>query len=275
MAKLDEFIAHFTKANYAAFMLNSQGEFLDEFTPDHLNRLKELTNFSGSNGIAIISKDHQVFFTDGRYLTQAKQQLDQRFKIYDLHQESITQWIINNIDPNSRIAYDSRSFTSSKIIKLSKTLQEYNIKLYHLSKSPITMQQPQNESEITIFTKEFAGLDHKEKIKQNKLLNILTGKQSFFTCDTASICWLLNIRGADVPYTPLIHAYFIYNKRSSLLFCNPKKITNKLANYFKELNVKIIDIAKISDFGNICKEHKIKQIFLDPNYVTLAFILLV
>jgi Xaa-Pro aminopeptidase len=56
-----------------------------------------------------------------------------------------------------------------------------------------------------------------------------------------------------------------------LLFCDPKKITKELADYFDILNVKIIDLAKINDFGNICKQNKIKQVFLDPNYVSYFF----
>ena len=58
MAKLDEFITHFAKANYDAFMVNSQDEFLDEFTPDHLNRLKSLFYWD-------------TFHPIGRYLAQS------------------------------------------------------------------------------------------------------------------------------------------------------------------------------------------------------------
>ena len=271
MSKLTEFIKNFSKVNYDAFILNSQDEFLDEFTPDHLNRLKSLTGFTGSNGIAIITKNQQVFFTDGRYLLQAKQELDSRFKIYDLQQASITSWITKNIPAKTKIAYDSRCFTSNQIIKIAKKIHEYDIKLYRLSKNPIAIKEPSNVSNITLFNQELSGIDSKEKIKKNKLLNILTGKQAFFTCDTASICWLLNIRGADTLYSPLIHSYFLYNKRESFLFCELSKVTQELEKYLKSINVKVIELNNFIDFGIICKKNKIKQVCLDPNSVSYFF----
>ena len=267
MSKLNEFLKTFSKVNYDAFMVNSQDEFLDEFTPNHLNRLKLLTGFSGSNGIAIIAPDKKAFFTDGRYLLQAKKELDKDFEIYDVQQISLPNWIINNFKANSRIAYDSRSFTSTQIIKLAKKIQEYEIKLYRLSKSPINSLKTENIAKIEIFAQEFCGIDSKSKIKQNNILDRLTGKQAFFTCDTASICWLLNIRGQDTLYSPLIHSYFIYNKRASFLFCDKEKIDTEVTNYLKQINVTILPLSKFTDFGSICKNHKIKQVYLDPNHV--------
>ena len=271
MSKLTEFIKHFSKVNYDAFMLNTQDEFLDEFTPKHLNRLKLLTGFSGSNGIAIISKNQQAFFTDGRYLLQAKQELDSNFKIYDLQQTSINNWITKNLPAKTKIAYDSRCFTSTQIIKIAKKIHEYDIKLYRLSKNPITIKSSDNIKTIEIFPKELSGIESKEKIKQNKLLNIITGKQAFFTCDTASICWLLNIRGSDTLYSPLVHSYFLYNKRESFLFCALNKVTPELKKHLKSLNTNIIALDNFIDFGLICKKHKIKQVFLDPNSVSYFF----
>lgn len=279
MSNLNQFLKYIKEVNFDAFMLNSGDEYLDEFTPSHFNRLELLTGFTGSNGIAIISGKIKAFFTDGRYLAQAEQQLDNDFRIFDLGKISIQKWIAKNFASKSKIAYDSRAFTVTQIRKINKFLQDYDIKLYRVAENPIdslfNIQEPDNINrtyqKIEILEEEYSALSTKEKIKDNRLLSNLTGKQGFFTCDTASICWILNIRGKDVQYSPLLHSYFLYNKRLSFLFCDPRKLTDQHQKYFAELKVEVVDIKKYYDFANICKTNKIKQIFLDPNHVSYYF----
>ena len=63
------------------YFVSTSDEFLNEYVPDYNMRLKWLTNFSGSNGYALISEKKNFFFTDGRYLQQAKKELPKNFKI--------------------------------------------------------------------------------------------------------------------------------------------------------------------------------------------------
>ena len=274
MNNLDKFLEYLQEVRLDAFMLNSRDEFLDEFTPDYLNRLKLLTGFTGSNGTAIISKDHKAFFTDGRYTEQAGNELDERFVIYDSSQISIKKWIAKNFNAKSKIGYDSKTFTASEVRKTNKFLQSYDIKLYRVANNPVDsllgVSYPESQK-IEMLGLEYTGLSAKEKIKNNSFIANLTGKQGFFTCDTTSICWLLNIRGRDTEYTPLLHSYFIYNKRISFLFCDLKKLTDEHKEYFSSLKIEVKDIKEVSSFSNLCKEHKIKQVYLDPNTVGYYF----
>ena len=63
------------------YILPSTDEFLNEYTPQYNKRLKWLTNFTVSNGFAIISKFHSVLFTDGRYMLQAVKELEKFLKL--------------------------------------------------------------------------------------------------------------------------------------------------------------------------------------------------
>lgn len=274
MNNLDKFLEYLKTANFDALMLNSRDEFLDEFTPEHLNRLKLLTGFSGSNGIAIISNKIKAFFTDGRYLEQARNELDKKFKIYDLKKTPVNKWIIAKFPQKTKIAYDSRAFTVFEIRQAIKILQEHGIKLYRVTENPVDTVLgstfPQVKI-IEILDEKYSGMSTKDKIAANPFLAPLTGKQAFFTCDTASICWLLNIRGHDTKYTPLLHSYFIYNKKLSFLFCDINKLTDEHKQYFEELKVEIIALANIANFANICKTNKIRQVYLDPHYVGYCF----
>ena len=66
------------------YLISTFDEYQNEYAPLRNMRLKWLTGFSGSNGIALISEDKKYFFTDGRYLLQAKKEIDKAFKIIDL-----------------------------------------------------------------------------------------------------------------------------------------------------------------------------------------------
>jgi Xaa-Pro aminopeptidase len=66
------------------FLISTTDEFLNEYVPARNMRLKWLINFSGSNGIALISRKEKYFFTDGRYILQAKKEINKEFKIFDL-----------------------------------------------------------------------------------------------------------------------------------------------------------------------------------------------
>lgn len=79
------------------YLISTTDEFLNEYVPEHCMRLKWLTNFSGSNGIALISKKKKFFFTDGRYTLQAQKELQKLFQIKDLSRTSIQNFISSNL----------------------------------------------------------------------------------------------------------------------------------------------------------------------------------
>ncbi len=74
-------------------LISTSDEFLNEYVPDFNMRLKWLTNFSGSNGYALISGKENFFFTDGRYTLQAKKELHKSFEIFDLKEVNIIDFL--------------------------------------------------------------------------------------------------------------------------------------------------------------------------------------
>ena len=85
------------KGNFDGYILPSTDEYLNEYVPEFNQRLKWLTNFSGSSGTLFIIKNEMLFFTDGRYISQAKKELSKTFKIFDSSKENIFRWIKFNL----------------------------------------------------------------------------------------------------------------------------------------------------------------------------------
>ena len=80
--------------NLDAFVVPHRDMYFNEITPSHSERLKWITGFSGSAGIAIIQKKTAILFTDGRYTIQVKQEVDQNdFDIYDIAATTPFEWL--------------------------------------------------------------------------------------------------------------------------------------------------------------------------------------
>ena len=127
---LEKLIKEISVKKIDFYVISTNDENLLEYTPDQNKRLQWLTNFSGSNGIALISKKKKIFFTDGRYILQAKKEIDSKFKIIDLQSESFFLFLQKNIKHKTMLI-DYRIF-NIKFVKELKRIAELNdIKIYH------------------------------------------------------------------------------------------------------------------------------------------------
>ena len=79
----DKLIKRLCLTKNVFYLISSSDEYLLEYVPEYNKKLKWLTNFTGSNGLAMISLDKKYFFTDGRYTEQARNQLHKSFEIID------------------------------------------------------------------------------------------------------------------------------------------------------------------------------------------------
>jgi len=274
VSNLDQFLQALENSKFGAYMLNSSDEFLDEFVPAHLRRLEWVTGFSGSNGIAVISKDIKAFFTDGRYLVQAKRELDSSFEIYDLATVSLKKWLAKHLPNDVKLGYDPRCFTAYQIRKIKKFVAGYGIKLYRSNDNLVDnvwKREAPKAEQAELLPEDICGKSTKQKLKDIPFLAELTGKQAYLTCDTATICWLLNLRARDTENTPILHSYLLYNKKQSFLYIDKSKLSAEILDYLDQLKITLLDLKEIQNFAHLCKENKIKLVNLDLQYVAYYF----
>lgn len=95
--KISNIIRFLDKKEIDFFLVSTSDEFLNEYVPTYNKRLQWLTNFSGSFGIALISSNRKIFFTDGRYTLQARKEIDSSFEIYDISLQSLKSFLKEKI----------------------------------------------------------------------------------------------------------------------------------------------------------------------------------
>lgn len=234
------------RAKLDGFITPSTDEFLNEFTPDHLNRLKTLTGFSGSFGIAICN----YFITDGRYLLQAKNEIDKSFEIIETRTPKIDKL------KGKKIGYDPMTI-SQRYLRMIECIfgKELNLVPTKNLIDKISKPKPPEARAVFELPLKYAGMTAAEKIR---LVREHFKSDFLLVTNPDAICWLLNIRGYDIPYNPYLLAHLLLPKAGyPMLFTDTKKV----------LHISHVKVLELSELKN----HLKGTIQFDPNKTPVWF----
>ena len=265
MEKIKKLKRIFEREKIDGYIIPKNDEFFSEYIPDHNDRLNFISNFSGSYGFALILKNKNYLFADGRYTLQANNQSGRFFKII-----TIPDKLPGDILKNKKlsIGFDPKLFTKRSLsIFLGKSKYKYKPLLNNLIDEIWKRKIKINNNKFFILPAESVGEKHQSKI--NKLINYLKRRKSDFLFITASEnnAWLLNIRGRDTKYTPIPYSYILIDKNKNIkFFCDLKKISSTLKKNFKK--VEFLDIKICS---KILSEIKRKKFIIDKNSCSYFF----
>ncbi len=238
MEKIRKLRKFFDIKNIDGYIINKNDEFFGEYISNFNDRLKYISNFSGSSGFAIILKKYNYLFVDGRYTLQGGRESGNNFKIitfpYQMPKDIFKKKIKLGFDP--RIVtkkFLNTFFKKSKItfLPLEENLVDEIWKRKEKKKVNKFYFLPNN------------SVDQNYNFKINKIVSNLKRKRAHYQFVSASEnnAWLLNIRGKDTDFTPLPHSYILINKNKNItFFCDLNKISKKFERKFKK--IKFIDI---------------------------------
>ncbi len=261
MKQLKEFLKN-QKINY--FFLPNTDQFFSEYLPEGEKRIEFLTGFNGSNASVIFSQDKSYFFTDGRYTIQAKDQLDKNvFKIFNIAEKHFINWIGENLQKDEKLAIDARLVSLNLAKKLTAISKKNQFEILLLGQNPIDkiwQEKPKaNNSEIYFCDEKFVGLNSVAKRKQ--IVSDLN-EDALIITKPENLCYLLNLRSADVEFSPLLLAYGILFKDGSLdLFVDESRVKD-LQNHNLE-NVNIIQ-PNCFDLRLSVLAKELKKVQIDP-----------
>ncbi|WP_425363011.1 aminopeptidase P family N-terminal domain-containing protein [Candidatus Tisiphia endosymbiont of Hybos culiciformis] len=213
----------FAKYKIDGYIVPSNDQYLSEYVHESAKRLQYITNFSGSNGIAVICKDKAVFFTDGRYLQQSKRELaPEIFKIFDIKDLPYFAWD-DYLGNDSILGYDSKLFTNVKLQIFSKIKS----RLHKISDNLIDQiwhdRPAEPSSKIYIHDDKFSGQSYSNKITICRDLLTKYSADTMIITSADSICWLLNLRASDISHSPLMLAIVLITQDQLYLFTNPNR----------------------------------------------------
>jgi len=265
MKKLKKLKKLFNYYKIDGYIIPKNDEFFGEYIPEDKDNLKFISNFSGSYGFALILKNENYLFVDGRYTLQAKIQSGKEFKIITMPKNFPSDVLKNK---NFSIGFDPKLYTDSMIGRLFKNC---NCKLTSIHTNLINkIWIRKNTNKFPKFYKlndKDSGQSSKIKIKKlSKELKKNKANLQFISA-SENVAWLLNLRGSDSEYTPIPHSYLILNDQNKVFFfCDLNKINKKLKKDLK--NIIIIDINNIEQFFLKIKN---KTVQIDNNSCSFFF----
>ena len=224
------------------YVVPKNDEYFTEYS--RLNRLKVISNFSGSAGVAIILKNKNYLFTDGRYTIQSQIESGKNFKIVGYEK------LINcNLFKNLTLGIDPRLFTYKQINKFF--LKFNHIKFINenlvdqVKKFKINDKYP-----FFHLDKNIVGESRNSKLDKISTYLIKNNSDYLFISAPENVAWTLNIRGKDGPNTPMPNSRLIVSKAKRIYLIANKTKCKKLIDQKIINSNQIIDIREIHMFKN-------------------------
>jgi Xaa-Pro aminopeptidase len=215
--EINELRKKFIKYNIDGYVVPKNDDYFTEYSK--INRLKIISNFSGSAGLAIILKNKNYLFTDGRYTIQSEIESGKYFKIVSYDK------IINcNLFRNLRLGLDPKLFTHQQI----KDYFLKNNQIKFLSNNLIDeIKNHKVVKSIPFFSLKDEIVGESRKSKVNKIVNYLKKNKAdnLFVTAPENVAWILNIRGGDGPNSPVPNSRLIITKSKKIfLITEPYKV---------------------------------------------------
>tara|TARA_B110000114_G_scaffold140348_1_gene148057 strand:+ start:385 stop:2082 length:1698 start_codon:yes stop_codon:yes gene_type:complete len=222
------------------YIIPKNDEFFSEYAEN--DRLKNITNFTGSAGLAIILNNKSYLFVDGRYTIQAQKESGKNFKIVEIHKN-----FPHTIIKNCNLGFDPHLFTASKL----KRYFTSDIKLVSINENLIDKIYKNKSKKTKPFfslSKIITGESHQSKIKKIVSFLELNKADYLFVSAPENVAWLLNIRGYDNPSSPIPNSRLIISKNKKLLLITKKTNAQKIINEKKIKKNNIINFDEFKEF---------------------------
>ncbi len=244
--------------NIDGYIIPKNDEFFSEYS--FPNRLKTISNFSGSAGMAIVLKDENFLFVDGRYTEQAEIESGKNFKIFEIPKIRPFN-VLKKLKDKLKLGFDPKLFTeinlksnfrdSCNLIPISNNLIDeiFNLKNNNKSKEFYCLSEITAGEKITSKLKKLSSILKKKKI------------QNIFISAPENCAWLLNIRGFDNPNSPIPNCQIIVNNKNIHFFSDIKKI-KKIKS---KINYKKIKFYEFKEFARVINSLKGKNFSIDKN----------
>ncbi len=235
-------------------IIPSSDPHMGEYIPEHWQIIRWLTGFTGSAATVVITNSFAGLWTDSRYFLQAEKQLSgtgfEFVKPGAFHRNDYMDFICENSGPGNKIGIDGRIFSIAQLRKLEKRLENKEVSIDTGCDIIDTLWTDRPElpfSRAFDHPVEFSGKARSVKISEVRKHMASENADFHLLTSVDDIMWLLNIRGSDLKYSPLLLSYALIGKEQILLFIDEAKIPLKLASEFDRLGITLLPYEEINE----------------------------
>jgi len=214
-----------------AYIVPCSDSHSSEYFSDYWNSLKWITGFTGSYGTFVITSDKAGLWTDGRYTIQAKLELEgSNIELFNTSDgSSYLTFLSDNLPENGTLGFDGRVISLGLLKYFKDSFDSKNIS--YIFKDDLIGELWQDRP--TLSTKPafvhdlcFAGKSSLDKLTDIRAKMNEKNITAYLVSALDDIAWLLNIRGYDLPYTPVVYAYVLITEEDAFVFIDPTTASN-------------------------------------------------
>lgn len=246
-----------------------------EYPSEHWKFRDYVSGFTGSNGTAVVTLDDAGLWTDSRYFLQATEQLEGSG--FTLRKENIPgeptvlEWLGEVLDEDAVVGVDGRLFSLIEANRIEMFCAQNGFMFapdFRAAEAIWTDRPARPMNPAFVHDEALAGEDVDSKI--SRVVDALNAADADGLLITAldEIAWLLNLRGSDVDYTPVVIAFAYVSEDERVLFIDSEKVTSEVKDHLKKYRVKIKDYDDIEKF--LGKISSTATVMVDPNRVSDA-----
>ena len=246
-----------------------------EYPSEHWKFRDYVSGFTGSNGTAVVTLDDAGLWTDSRYFLQAAEQLEGSG--FTLHKENIPgeptvlEWLGEVLDEDAVVGVDGRLFSLIEANRIEMFCAQNGFMFapdFRAAEAIWTDRPARPMNPAFVHDEALAGEDVDSKV--SRVVDALDAADADGLLITAldEIAWLLNLRGSDVDYTPVVIAFAYVSEDERVLFIDSEKVTSEVKDHLKKYGVKIKDYDDIEKF--LGKISSTATVMVDPNRVSDA-----
>lgn len=263
--RLDALRAELVRRDLDGFLIPRADEHQGEYVPACAERLLWLTGFSGSAGLAIVLAERAAIFVDGRYTLQAERESGTTlFEPRHLIEQPPHAWLAEHLK-GGRLGYDPWLHTADQIERLARELRKVGTELVPAEPNPLdsvwTDRPAPPMAPAVPHDKAFAGESSADK--RAKIAGELRrhGAQAAVLTMPDSIAWLLNVRGGDVPCTPLVLSFAVIDDEGQVdWFVDPSKVDGDLMAHLGNG----VRLRRPDEFADVLAEQRRRGVLVDP-----------
>lgn len=256
-----------------AYIIPTSDPHQSEYLADYYKDRQFISGFTGSAGTAVVTSNQAKVWTDSRYFLQAEKELStSEFELMKMGVEgypSIEEFLDENVSEFGKIAFNGKVFSVKEYKKLSESMTSRTLVSDIDYISDLWQDRPALVKEkIWVLDEEISGESTASKLERVREHMANKAFDYYFIGAIEDICWLLNIRGKDVAYNPVVLSYMLISQNEAHLCIDPDKLDGKANDYLSENNIKTHSYDYIF---TLLKEIPGKnRIFLDPERTNVA-----
>ena len=213
--------AKMSEAGFDAFLVPRADAHQGEYVAPCDERLSWLTGFTGSAGFSAVLRDEAGVFIDGRYRVQVKDQIASDFTPVHWPETKLGPWLADKLPSGAKVGFDPWLHTVTEVRTLTSVLDKAGVDLAPVGNlvDAIWDDRPDRpKAPLLVHSVEVAGETSLQKRTRLSQELAKQGRDAVVLTLPDSICWLLNVRGSDIPRNPLAQGFAVLHSSGQMQF---------------------------------------------------------